>query len=268
MNASVKTDKEEYTITHEWASDYHQDSCDTYSRNIANGCSESVHCEDIHSLNLNSLGEIDAFAYGFPCNDFSNVGEKLGVNGKYGALYSFGVQVLDLYKPKFFVAENVGGLNSKRQEDTFNMILSELSAAGPGYDITAHLYRAEEYGVPQMRHRVIIVGIQKSFKRPFKVPAPTHSQDNLVTCRDAIEVPPIKEDAANNEFTKQSDLVVERLKYIKPGENAWSSEIPEHLRLNVKGARFKSDISKNGSFTPWFHDYREWRRWNTWVSLV
>ena len=57
------------------------------------------------------------------------------------------------------------------------------------------------------------------------------------SCRHAIEVPPIPDDAPNNELTKMSKQVVERLGYIKPGQNAFTAELPEHLRLNIKGAQ-------------------------------
>jgi len=57
------------------------------------------------------------------------------------------------------------------------------------------------------------------------------------TCKTAIEVPPIASDTPNNDLTKQSATVVERLGYIKPGQNAFTAELPEHLKLNVSGAK-------------------------------
>ena len=68
----------------------------------------------------------------------------------------------------------------------------------------------------------------------FEVPAPN---GRLMTCREAIEVPPIPADATNNEFTTQSKQVIERLSYIKPGENVWTAKLPARLQLNVTGAR-------------------------------
>ena len=70
----------------------------------------------------------------------------------------------------------------------------------------------------------------------FQIPEPTH-RDNFITVRDVLEKNPVPQDAANNELTKQSAQVVERLKYIKPGENAWTADLPENLRLNVKKTR-------------------------------
>ena len=71
----------------------------------------------------------------------------------------------------------------------------------------------------------------------FKIPSTAPYKDVDVTCRTAIEQPPISADAFNNEMTKQSQSVVERLKYIKPGQNAFTAELPEHLKLNVRGAK-------------------------------
>lgn len=223
-----------YKIEHTWASDYHVETCETYQYNFPNN---KVICEDVKLLDIDSLGKIDAFAYGFPCNDFSIVGESKGLEGKFGALYSYGVNVLDKYNPDFFIAENVGGLTSANGGKAFEQIINDLEKAGDnGYELTIHKYKFEEYGIAQTRHRLIIVGINKSLKIKFRVPEPTHS-NNYVTVKEIFEKDPITDDAANHEFTAQSKTVIERLGYIKPGENIWQTELPEHLQLNVKGAK-------------------------------
>jgi len=70
----------------------------------------------------------------------------------------------------------------------------------------------------------------------FKIPAPTHI-GKFISVKSVLENPPIALDAFNNEATKQSATVIERLKHIPPGKNAWYEGIPEHLRMNVKGAK-------------------------------
>ena len=226
-----------FSIEHQWASDYHRDSCQTYEANVGK-LKGHVLEKDVHELNLKSLGKVDAFAYGFPCNDFSLVGEQKGINGKFGPLYQYGVDILNLHNPRFFVAENVGGITSSNEGRAFSAILQQLSDAGEvGYDLVAHKYKAEEYGVPQTRHRVIIVGINRKEDVRFRVPAPTHDKFTFITARMALENPPIKEGAHNHEYTSQSSRVVERLKHIGPGENVWNADVPPHLMLNVKGAR-------------------------------
>lgn len=235
LKAKVEKDGVQYKIEHAWANDYHVDSCKTYLRNICPEQLETVICEDVRRLDIPSLPPIDIFAYGFPCNDFSIVGEKKGFDGEFGPLYLYGISVLNNLKPKIFVAENVGGLTSANDGLAFKKILSDLCHAGNGYKLTAHLYKFEEYGLPQARHRVIIVGIDRTLGIDFKIPAPIPFKRQ--TSREAIEKPPIHEKAPNNEKTSQSKIVIERLKYIKPGENAWNANIPDHLRLNVKNTK-------------------------------
>lgn len=223
------------SIEHAWATDYDQDSCNTYKRNIK---SKDVYCEKIENFfNLVDkkkiiLPKFDCFAYGFPCNDFSNVGEHLGFKGKFGPLYSYGVELIDRYHPKWFVAENVGGIKSSNEGKSFTKILKDLEEAGNGYDLTVHKYKFEEYGIPQARHRIIIVGIKKELKLKFKVPKPTFK---TMTSKEALSN--IPKNAFNNELTNNSKQVIERLKYIKPGMSAFNSNIPKHLQLNVKGAK-------------------------------
>ena len=225
-----------YSIEPVWANDYDADTCKTYARNIHNGNEKGVVCADVREIDFKKVPKFDVLAFGFPCNDFSVVGEQKGFDGKFGPLYSHGVRAINTHNPKWFIAENVSGLQSANGGNAFKQILKDLGEAGRGYVLTPHLYKFEEYGVPQQRHRIVIIGIRKDLGLRFKVPAPT-SRNNYVSAREAIENPRISDDAQNHELTKQSAGVVERLKHIPAGENAWYEGIPQHLRLNVKGAR-------------------------------
>ncbi|WP_107937319.1 DNA cytosine methyltransferase [Ureibacillus chungkukjangi] len=237
---------EEYRIEHLWSNDYDSTACETYRLNICGDREDkTVHCgpvEDLPIGNKSILGDIDCFAFGFPCNDFSIVGETKGLKGKFGPLYTYGVKVLKGYQPKFFVAENVGGLQSANEGKAFIKILTELEECG--YHLTPHLYKFQEYGVPQARHRIIIVGIRNDLAEQgiqFKVPAPTtFSSTNYKTSSEAILNPPIPENAPNHDMPKHTAKVKEMLSYIPPGSNAWYPGIPEHLQLKVKGARMSS----------------------------
>lgn len=225
-----------YKIKPVWANDINKDSCDTYIRNIHNGNPKTVICSPVEEIDFEKIPCFDALAFGFPCNDFSVVGERKGIKGRYGPLYTYGVKALDTHNPQWFFAENVGGLQSANNGLAFARILEDLEDAGKGYRLTTHLYKFENYGVPQYRHRIVIIGIRKDLGLEFKVPAPTTPKKHI-TAKEALENPPIPKDAPNNELTKQSKTVVERLKHIPPGENAWYKGIPKHLRLNVKNAK-------------------------------
>lgn len=225
----------DFGIVHEWANDYDASTCETYRYNICPEAPQTVYNEDVRKLDMSKLTEIDALAFGFPCNDYSVVGEQKGMDGVYGPLYSYGVKALKQFRPIWFLAENVGGLRNANEGKAFTKIMSELKAAG--YNITPHLYKFEEYGIPQARHRIIIIGIRDDIDVDFKVPSPDPYKSIDNSCRKAIEEPPIATDAPNNEATKQSKQVIERLGYIKPGQNAFTADMPEHLRLNIKGAK-------------------------------
>lgn len=235
---TAKIENPDYKIIHAWANDYDKDTCATYIKNIAPNEPETVVHGDIRKLDFDKLGNIssiDALAFGFPCNDFSVVGEQKGINGTYGPLYSYGIKALKKFQPKWFLAENVGGLRNANDGKAFQLILKEMQ--GAGYHIVPHLYKFKEYGVPQARERIIIVGIRNDIDLEYKVPSTESYADIDVSAQNAIENPPIPKDAPNNEYTKQSETVIERLKYIKPGENAFTADIPEHLQLKVKGAK-------------------------------
>ena len=224
----------DYKIVHAWANDYDESTCDTYRRNICPESPNTVYHADVRKFDLTKLSAIDALAFGFPCNDYSVVGEQKGMDGVYGPLYSYGVKVLNLQKPQWFLAENVGGLRNANEGKAFTKILEEMKAAG--YRLYPNLYKFEEYGIPQARHRIIIVGIRDDLEVEYKIPSTAPYKDCDNTCRTAIEVPPIPKDAPNNELTKQSATVVERLGYILPGQNAFTATLPEHLQLNISGA--------------------------------
>lgn len=223
-------------IEHAWSNDYDADTCQTYIKNICPNNPESVHCGDVRELDIKALGPIDAFCYGFPCNSFSNVGEHKGLaNEKFGQLYWYGIEVLKTYQPKWFIAENVSGIRSAGSGD-FQIILDDMRAAG--YKLNVNLYKAEQYGIPQTRHRVIIVGIRNDIDVEYHVPDPAQYAKCDISSQTALAN--IPDDAPNNDVRKLSDSVIKRLSYIKPGENVWQAEerlgakFPDELRIKTK----------------------------------
>ena len=223
----------DWKIVHAWANDFDGNTCQTYVKNIFPENPDSVICEDVHTLDFNKLSPITALSFGAPCNDFSVVGEQKGFNGKFGPLYSYGIKALNIFQPYWFLFENVSGIRSANDGKALGVIQEDMRRAG--YKLYPNLYCFEKYGIPQARHRMIIVGIRNDQNVEFKIPS--YEGYHVKTCREAIENPPISENAANNELTRQTSRVVERLKYIKPGQNAWTADIPKKLQLNVKGAK-------------------------------
>lgn len=229
------SDNGELSISHTWASDFDGDTCKTYAENICNGDESSVYCKDVRELDLHSFDRIDAFAYGFPCNSFSHVGEHKGFNNpNFGMLYKYGIEVLNFYKPQWFLAENVSGLKSSGDGKHFKIILDDMKNAG--YTLYPHLYKFEDYGIPQMRHRIIIVGIRNDLVSGginYRVPSPAPYKNCDISSRTALLN--IPENAPNNEIRRLQDKVRLRLSYIKPGQNIWQAEnLPPELMINTK----------------------------------
>jgi len=98
--AEANNSYEQFKIEHVWSTDYDKDSCNTYRENICQDNPKSVIHKDIRKLDysvLKNISGIDGLAFGFPCNDFSVVGEQKGMDGVYGPLYSFGVKALKIF---------------------------------------------------------------------------------------------------------------------------------------------------------------------------
>jgi DNA (cytosine-5)-methyltransferase 1 len=246
--AEVDTESERWITEPRWTNDYCADTCKTWENNVLKYEREQksfkgdvdVIAGDVRELDIEGLAQVDGLMFGFPCNDFSLVGEKKGFDGDFGPLYSYGVKVLQKKEnPSWFIAENVGGITSSNEGNAFTKILSDLRTAG--YSITAHKYKLEQYGIPQARHRVIIVGFRNDLDLKFQVPA---TLDFTITAGEALSKP-IPPNTMNTELTKQSARVVERLSYIDPGENCWNAKrLPDHLKLNVANTKLSHIYKK------------------------
>lgn len=215
-----------YSITHVWGVDKDPDAIETYKANVAARFGGEGICTDatefVESMTLEQK-QINALAFGFPCNDFSLVGDQTGMGGKFGSLYQAGVRVIEQTNPLWFVAENVSGIKSADGGKTFQKILKDLRGAGKGYTITANLYKFEEYGIPQYRHRFIIVGIRADLELKFLVPAKTTPHpEQYKTVEEALR--DIPEGTANMERQRMDKIVIQRLKLTPPWKNAWFLE--------------------------------------------
>jgi DNA (cytosine-5)-methyltransferase 1 len=195
----------------------------------------------VREIDLTRFAPVDVFLFGFPCNDWSVVGERRGMQGVHGRLYLAAVKALRQLKPMAFVAENVGGLQHANDGQAIRQVLSDLERSG--YTVTANLYHSELYGVPQARRRVLITGIRNDLGRKLCPPRPG---TETISCRAAIENPPINPGIANNERVPIADSVRRRLELIQPGENVWQAQSRlghdafGDTWLEVKGARLSN----------------------------
>ncbi|NQZ57617.1 MAG: DNA (cytosine-5-)-methyltransferase [Lentisphaeraceae bacterium] len=242
----------ELAIKHTWGVDIDPSAIETYSRNIDGEgiCTNAMHFTgpgvESDKKQISDFIMITALAFGFPCNDFSMVGKQKGIKGKFGELYKAGINAINYSNPKFFVAENVSGIHSANEGASFQKILKELKESGEhGYTVTTHLYKFEQYGVPQARHRYLIVGLRNDLDLTFRVPAPT-TETNYKSAEDALY--PIDNHKFNAGLANLTDEVEWRLKFTPPGKNAWKldevvkysdDDLSEYLENNL----------------PWFEEY-------------
>lgn len=136
---------------------------------------------------------IDIILGGFPCQTFSVAGKRAGLNDERGQLYIQMSRFIQHYQPKIFVAENVDGIRNSRNNDLENVDATALEIIMEhfkqiGYDVQYNVLDAADYGVPQSRRRVIIVGIRNDIGNNENIyyPEPTHV-GNPRTAFDALE---------------------------------------------------------------------------------
>jgi DNA (cytosine-5)-methyltransferase 1 len=164
-----------------WANDLNQYACKSYAHNIG----DHIRCGDVWEL-IDTIPDspCDVVIGGFPCQDISINGKGLGINGKRSGLYRAMVEVVRRHQPRIFLAENVKGLLMKHNQESLKTVLNDF--ADIGYKLNVNLYNAAEYGVPQTRERVIIVGTRQG-EKDFIPPEPIFtSQTQFVTASRAI----------------------------------------------------------------------------------
>jgi DNA (cytosine-5)-methyltransferase 1 len=119
---------------------------------------------------VNNLPKVDIVAGGVPCQAWSVAGSKKGFDDPRGKLWQDCIRLVKNSKPKSFVFENVKGLYDPRNKTSLNLIISEFEKCG--YDVFHKLLNAYDFGLPQNRDRIFIVGIDKKFKANFEFPKP------------------------------------------------------------------------------------------------
>lgn len=131
---------------------------------------------DIRSISSNEflmgLSHIDGIIGGPPCQSWSEAGALRGIEDDRGRLFFEFIRLLKDIQPKFFVAENVSGMMSKRHSDAVRNIVELFGNAGVGYDVFIQTLNAADFNVPQDRKRVFYIGFRKDLNINFKFPAP------------------------------------------------------------------------------------------------
>lgn len=133
-------------------------------------------CGDITKIDINTIPDHDILVGGFPCQSFSQAGKKLGFEDTRGTLFFEIAKILSTKKPKCFLLENVRNLISHNKGNTFQTILTILKSLD--YEVYHILFKAKDFGVPQNRERIYIVGFNKKLVKnydKFQFPQPSNT---------------------------------------------------------------------------------------------
>lgn len=160
-----------------YANEYDKTIWETYEKNHK----VPLDKRDIRKIESNEIPDCDGIIGGPPCQSWSEAGALKGIEDARGQLFYDFIRILKDKQPKFFVAENVSGMLSKRHEDAVKNIISLFEDAG--YEMHIKLLNANDYNVPQDRLRVFYIGFRKDLKIDFKFPEPLQKKPTL---KDAI----------------------------------------------------------------------------------
>ena len=178
-----------------WANDADKHACETHST----WSGSEIICAKVEDLKVDSLPHTDIIVGGFPCQGFSMAGPRK-IDDSRNLLYKYFVECIESIKPKIFVAENVKGIITMGKGSIIRAIVYDFEEKG--YDVQVKLLNSADYGVPQDRLRVIIVGVEKGFGKDFEYPEPCYFK---VTMKDCIgHLPePEPEDVCENAYSSR-----------------------------------------------------------------
>lgn len=162
-----------------WANEHNEAACRTYRRNV----DADIRHADVWGAIDSMPPKADVLIGGFPCQDVSVNGKRAGVNGHRTGLYKAMIEGVRRTTPRIFVAENVKGLLMKDQGRSIRQVVEDFEELG--YKVSHHLYLATNYGIPQTRERVFIVGTSPSC-RPFIPPPVERTKPSWMTAKEAI----------------------------------------------------------------------------------
>ena len=159
--------------------EYEQDYCNVLKLNRPEW---NVICEDVHKFDGTPYKDVDLLAGGVPCPPFSVAGKQLGKDDDRD-LFPEAIRLINEMNPKAIMLENVRGFMSSQFEEYREYILQEIHDLG--YKVQIKLLNASDYGVPQLRPRIVIVGIRNDISKTFTYP--TTGQVETPTVGEALK---------------------------------------------------------------------------------
>ncbi|CAA6818303.1 MAG: DNA-cytosine methyltransferase (EC [uncultured Sulfurovum sp.] len=237
-------------------------ACETLKNDNKYFKNTTVLNEDITKVNPNDFKHenYDVLLGGFPCVTFSIVGKQIGlqddINGK---LYENFVNFVEVLRPKVFLAENVKGILSANKGEAIKIITKRFEDTG--YTLQVHLVNFADYGVPQLRQRVLFIGVRDDIKETFILPKHTHKNKHI-TSQEAFEN--LNKKCVNHNFIKQLPTTTAKLQAIPEGGNF--KDLPPELAVKGRMSNIYRKLDRNkpaytvlasGGGGTWTYHYEE-----------
>jgi DNA (cytosine-5)-methyltransferase 1 len=182
-----------------WANEYDKTIWDTFRHNFPDTYLET---KSITEVAVEDVPACDGIIGGPPCQSWSEAGAGRGIDDARGQLFNDYIRILKVKQPRFFLVENVSGILAPKHAESFEGFLKDFESAG--YSVSWKLVNANDYGVPEDRLRVIIIGFRNDLGKTFVFPEP---QEVKPVLRDAIgdlpeALPAIDKNKTNTQLCK------------------------------------------------------------------
>lgn len=230
--------------TRVWANDFDKDAQMIFRMNLG-----EIDPRDIREVPVEDIPDCDILTAGFPCQPFSNAGSRKGVNDSRGTLYLECLRIIERKRPKVVVFENVKGLLSSKHQNgkkLIDVIKTDLEKLG--YNVNYKVLNASDYGVPQNRHRLILVAIIDDLGITFEYP-PAISDKSCLTLNNILDIPKEVPNQVDWPLSPQALKMVEQI----PEGGSWKS-IP-YENLSPRFQRIADDPKR-------YHAPNFYRRWS------
>ena len=205
-----------------YANDFNEYACKTYAYNI----SDHILCEDVSKLS--KFPSADIILGGPPCQGFSTANPARAFNDPRNHLFKEYSRIIKEVEPKMFLMENVSGMVTMEKGKVFKLIKRELENCG--YTLYDKLLNARDYGVPQSRKRMIVIGIRNDINSIFQFPEPTHFEGCYTTVGDILFKNKLDTSNPNHIIGNLTDLNAERIRHIPEGGSM--KNCPKELQNN------------------------------------
>ena len=216
-----------------WANDFDKDAQAVFRLNLG-----EIDGRDITTVPVDDIPDCDILTAGFPCQPFSNAGNRRGVYDERGELYLECLRIIEHKQPRAVLFENVKGLMSSKHQSgkkLIDVIKEDLERLG--YFVNYKVVNASDYGVPQNRERMILVALRKDLGKTFEFP-PVQSDKSKLTLRHILDIPA---DVPNQTFWPYSPQAQNMVAQIPEG-GSWKSIPYENLSPRFK--RIRDDMKR------------------------